>query len=261
MEAKKGWNTISRSYHEKTRISLEDVHYGPISPGESELKLLGDVKGKDILEVGCGGGQNTIVLAKWSARSVGLDISEEQIKYARKLAKNNKVNASFYVGNMEDLSMFNNGCFDIVLSSCAIGYSQNPKQVFHEVFRVLRKSGLFVFCVVHPIAYRGRKIRYGKRRMWGLGNYFDRRRRTWTWKIEGKIAKFYGYHRTLQDYFNSLVSPGFIVEKILEPEPYPLNKMTEAEREKIPYFEEGYLKDYDVWRRILNTLIFKARKP
>ena len=102
MEAKKGWNTISRSYHEKTRISLEDVHYGPISPGESELKLLGDVKGKDILEVGCGGGQNTIVLAKWSARSVGLDISEEQIKYARKLAKNNKVNASFYVGNMED---------------------------------------------------------------------------------------------------------------------------------------------------------------
>jgi len=97
--------------------------------------------------------------------------------------------------------------------------------------------------------------------MWGLGNYFDRRRRIWTWKIEGKTAKFYGYHRTLQDYFNSLVSPGFIVERILEPEPYRLDRMTATEREKVPYFEEGYLKDYDVWRRIPFTLLFKARKP
>lgn len=261
MSAKQGWNTIARGYQEKTQISLEDVHYGPISPGEIEFKLLGEVKGKDILEIGCGGGQNTIVLAKWGARSVGLDISEEQIKYAKKLAKKSKVDVSFYVGDMEDLSMFNNESFDTVLSSCAIGYSQNPKQVFLEVFRVLRKRGLFVFCVVHPIANRGRKIRYGKRSIWGIGNYFDRRRRTWTWKIKGKVAKFHGYHRTFQDYFNSLVSTGFVAERILEPEPYRLDKMTEAERKKIPYFEEGYLKEYEVWRRIPFTLLFRARKP
>lgn len=261
MSAKEGWNTIAKGYQEKTQISLEDVHYGPISPGEIEFKLLGEVKGKDILEIGCGGGQNTIVLAKWGARSVGLDISEEQIKYAKKLAKKSKVDVSFYVGDMEDLSMFNNESFDTVLSSCAIGYSQNPKQVFLEVFRVLRKRGLFVFCVVHPIANRGRKIRYGKRSIWGIGNYFDRRRRTWTWKIKGKVAKFHGYHRTFQDYFNSLVSTGFVAERILEPEPYRLDKMTEAERKKIPYFEEGYLKEYEVWRRIPFTLLFRARKP
>jgi len=261
MSAKKGWNTISEMYQEKTRISLEDMHYGPISPGESELKLLGDVKGKDILEVGCGGGQNTIVLAKWGARAVGLDISEEQIKYARRLAKDNKAKVLFYVGKMEDLSIFKDGRFDIIISSCAIGYSENPRKVFHEVFKALKRNGLFVFCVVHPVANRGRKIRCGKRRMWGMGNYFDRRRRTWTWRIRGKTAKFYGYHRTFQDWFNSLVSPGFIVERILEPEPYRLDRMTVAEREKIPYFEEGYLKDYDVWRRIPHTLLFKARKP
>ena len=258
--AKKGWNIISRDYQEKTRISLEDVHYGPISPGESELKLLGDVKEKDILEIGCGGGQNAIVLAKWGARSVGLDISEEQIKYAKILAGEHKVDVSFLVATMEDICIPSES-FDIVLSSCAVGYSEDPRKTFHEVFRVLRRSGLFVFCVVHPIAHRGRVVRYGRRRMWGVGSYFDRRRRTWTWKIEGKVAKFYGYGRTFQDYFNSLVSAGFVVEKILEPKPYPLNKMTEAERETIPYFEEGYLKEYDVWRRIPYTLLFKARKP
>jgi len=122
MSAETGWNIISRGYQEKTRISLEDVHYGPISPGESELKLLGDVREKNILEIGCGGGQNTIVLAKWGARSVGLDISEEQIKHAKALAKTNKVSVTFFMGTMEDLSMFNHESFDICLSSCAIGH-------------------------------------------------------------------------------------------------------------------------------------------
>ena len=260
MLAKKGWNTIAQSYQRKTKISLEDVHYGPISPGESELRLLGDVREKDVLEVGCGGGQNAIVLAKWGARSVGIDISKEQVRYARNLARKCQAEVHFLVNNMNELSIRSES-FDIVLSSCAVGYSENPGHVFDEVFRALRMNGLFVFCVVHPLANRGRPVKYGGRRMWGIGSYFDRRRRVWTWKIEGKAAKFYGYNRTFQDYFNALVSPGFIVERILEPEPFPLNKMTEAERGKIPYFEEGYRKDYGIWRRIPFTLLFKARKP
>lgn len=260
MLAKRGWNIISRSYQKATRISLEDVHYGPISPGESELKLLGDVKSKDVLEIGCGGGQNAIVLGKWGARSVGLDISEEQIKYARKLAKRERVKVSFHVGNMEDLSMFHDESFDIVLSSFAIGYVENLTRTFQEVFRVLRKRGLFVFCCVHPIANRGRVVRYRKRRIWGISNYFDRRRRMWNWKIEGKVAKFCGYHRTVQDYFNLLVTTGLVVEKILEPEPYPLDKMSKAERKQIPYVHEDFVKDYDLWKRIPYTILFKARK-
>ena len=106
MSAKNGWNIISRFYQAKTTISLEDVHYGPISPGESELKLLGNVKGKKILEIGCGGGQNSIVLAKWGAKPVGLDLSEVQIKHAQKLAKKEHVSVAFHVGNMEDPSAF-----------------------------------------------------------------------------------------------------------------------------------------------------------
>jgi len=83
MTAKKGWNIISKDYQASVRISLDDVHYGPMAPGEKELRLLGEVEGRDILEIGCGGGQNAIVLAKWGARSVGLDICEEQMHATR----------------------------------------------------------------------------------------------------------------------------------------------------------------------------------
>ncbi|MDH5482427.1 MAG: methyltransferase domain-containing protein [Candidatus Bathyarchaeota archaeon] len=262
MSTRKGWNLISRRYQEKTRISLEDVHYGPISPGELELKLLEDVKGKDVLEIGCGGGQNAIVLSKWGAKSVGLDISEEQIRYARKLAAKESVKVPFFVRNMEDLSEFRNVSFDIVLSSFAIGYVENLKEAFEEVFRVLRRGGLFVFADVHPLADRGRVVRRGKRRIWGISNYFDRRRHTWTWKFEdGKVAKFIGRHRTIQDFFDLLVATGFVIEKILEPEPYSLNKMSEDERKRIPYVELRFIKNFDLWKRIPFTIIFKARKP
>jgi ubiquinone/menaquinone biosynthesis C-methylase UbiE len=259
MLAKKGWNVISRNYQKKTLISLKDVHYGPISFGESELKLLGNMKGKNVLEIGCGGGQNAIVLSKWGARSVGMDISEEQIKFARKLAKKEGVKVRFYVGNMEDLSIFDSESFDIVLSSFGIGYVDNLEKTFQEVFRVLQKDGLFVFADVHPIADKGRIIRYGKRRIWGISNYFDRKRYMWRWK--GTKVKFYGRHRTIQDYFHLLKGAGFVVETILEPEPYPINNLSETERKKIPYLEEEFVKNYDLWRRIPYTIIFKVRKP
>jgi len=259
--AKKGWNIISRSYQEKTTISLEDVHYGPISPGESKLKLLGNVKGKDVLEIGCGGGQNSVVLAKWGARPVGLDISEEQIKHARKLADRERVKVSFSVGNMEDLSVFSNESFDIALSSFAIEYADDLVRTFHEVFRVLRKSGLFVFAVVHPIAFRGRVAHYGKRRVWAVTNYFDRRKRPWKWKVKEGTAKFYSRQRTIQDYFDLLVKAGFHVERIVEPKPYDIDEMSEQQRREIPYVSEYYLKYYDIWGKVPYTIIFKAKKP
>ena len=94
------------------------------------MKLLGNVKDKDVLEVGCGGGQNTIVLAKWGARSVGMDISEEQIRHAWKLARKEGVRVQFHVGNMEDLSVFKAESFDIVLSSFAIEYADDLSTTF-----------------------------------------------------------------------------------------------------------------------------------
>jgi SAM-dependent methyltransferase len=244
----------------KTRISLEDVHYGPISAGETDLKLLGNVRGKDILEIGCGGGQNAIVLSKWGARSVGLDISEKQIEYARKLAKNEGAKVRFHVGDMHDMRIFKDESFDTVLSSFGIPYAENVLAVFREVFRVLRKQGLFVFAVGHPIIGRGRPIRYGRGRRWAISNYFDRRKRVWKWKTKNGTAEFYGGQITVQDYFDMLTKARFAVERILEPEPYPLKKMTESQLARIPYSDPGYVKNYDLWRKVPFTIIFKTRK-
>lgn len=74
------------------------------------------------------------------------------------------------------------------------------------------------------------------------------------------MAEFRGRQVTIQDYFDLLVKVGFAVERILEPEPYPVEKTSKAELADIPYLEAGYLKDYDLWRKVPFTIIFKTRK-
>lgn len=94
-------------------------------------------------------------------------------------------------------------------------------------------------------------------------DYFNREKHKWTWKIGDAKAKFNTHWRTLQDYFDLLVETGYVVERILEPEPFPLDKMTLEERDKTaPYMGDGErnLKDFDIWKKIPFTIIFKARK-
>ena len=52
---------------------------------EAELHVLGDVDGRDILELGCGAAQWSIALAQAGARPVGLDLSDRQLEHARRL--------------------------------------------------------------------------------------------------------------------------------------------------------------------------------
>ena len=73
-ETKKWWEQVSEWYQKESKIPIS-IHYGPGSPNEDKLKLLGNLKGKDILEIGCGGAQCGIAMAKKGAKVTGIDIS------------------------------------------------------------------------------------------------------------------------------------------------------------------------------------------
>ena len=84
---KSGWDEMSDRYLRGAVISTDDVHYGPLIPGESDLNLLGDVQGKRVLELAYGGAQNSIALAKWEATVTAVDLSSHQLAHARYLAR------------------------------------------------------------------------------------------------------------------------------------------------------------------------------
>jgi ubiquinone/menaquinone biosynthesis C-methylase UbiE len=258
------WNTISANYQAHTRILTNDVHYGPLAPGERELGLLGEVAGRRSLEVGCGGGQNSIALAQWGTDCIGIDPSTAQLAHARKLAQVHGVEIQFVEGVAEDLSAFSEGSFDLVLSSYAFGYVTDLRRAYHETWRVLRPGGLFVFCLSHP---------WFQAVGWYLAGEADAPEikdyaawpdlEEWDWGYEdGTSVRMCGMLRTLQQIVNELIEAGFVLERLVEQHSEEVGHDEPEDMSRFPYVPEfdPSSKLHEIERKLPHTLILRARK-
>lgn len=252
------WNDLSEHYQKSVRISTDDVHYGALSYGEKQLNLIGPVNGKKVLEVGCGGGQNTIALARQGAHAVGVDPSTIQLAHALSLAKTCNTDAAFVTATAEDLPF--NTSFDVVLSSSALCYIYDIKKAFKQVHKILKKEGIFVLCMVHPYFLAVGYYLSEEPDEPEIRNYLSWPETvTWDWICTEKTVKMWGYYRTLSQIMNALIETGFTIEKIVEQGAADVALMSEKEREDIPYLYE-WGKEYAIQRKLPHTLILKLRK-
>ncbi|MFH1916970.1 MAG: class I SAM-dependent methyltransferase [Nanoarchaeota archaeon] len=111
------------------------------------IKMVGDVTGKVILDMGCGFGDHAGKL-KGYKRLIGFDISKAMVDFAN---RQNIPNATFYAGDMRKKLRHQDNSFDVVYSGLAIHYLNNVNPLFKEVNRVLKKGGIFCFSTGHPI--------------------------------------------------------------------------------------------------------------
>jgi len=261
---RRSWDTIAAQYQVSTRISTDDVHYGSLTPGERELGLLGDVTGKRVIEIGCGGGQNAIALAKWGATCVGVDLSPAQIAHARRLALENGVDVQFVESMAEDLSGFPDGHFDITLSSYAFDYVTDLRRAYDEAWRVLKPGGLFVFCLSHPwfqavgwhLSGDPDEPEVGDYAAWPAVQEWD-----WTYE-DGTTARMRGHLRTLAQIVNELIEAGFVLERLVEQNIEDVAKASPEELSRFPYVSkfDPASQEYQIMRRLPHTLIIRARK-
>jgi ubiquinone/menaquinone biosynthesis C-methylase UbiE len=258
------WNKLSEHYQAAQIISLENVHYNPYGPGESELGIIGDVKGLDILEVGCGGGQNSIVLAKWGAKSViGLDQSERQLEYARRLAESVDIDVQFIKSDMEAMSILEGSSLDLIVSMHAMNYASDIQKVFNECSRLLRPGGRLVTCMTHPIwLVFGEAMELND--LSKIVNYFKDEREVWDWVgYDGEsIATFESTGWRLSQIINGLIAAGFSIEGISEPKGYTREEIETVPPEAMPYREskDPYYPFVDTNQIFPNSIIVSAKK-
>lgn len=131
---------------------------------ESRLRLLGRVRGRDVLELGCGAARWSIALAQDGARVVGLDVARSQLAKARALVRHHASPVRLVRANAE-LIPFSDASFDLVLSDWGAMTFCDPHRTVPEVARVLRAGGELVFATLTPfraIAHDRRRDRIGR---------------------------------------------------------------------------------------------------
>jgi ubiquinone/menaquinone biosynthesis C-methylase UbiE len=107
------------------------------------LELLGDVRGRRVLDVGCGDGELAVHLAQRGARVTGVDASADMIRAAQVRASAAAVHADFIVGAVEALPLRADG-FDRVVAVTILCFVADPIAAFAEIHRVLRPGGRLV---------------------------------------------------------------------------------------------------------------------
>lgn len=108
------------------------------------LSRLGDVRGKYLLDLGCGAGENSVYFASRGARCVAGDYSPGMVDVALKLAEVNQVDVEGRVINAMAID-FPDNTFDIVYASNLLHHIPNPKLALREMHRVLKPGGFACF--------------------------------------------------------------------------------------------------------------------
>src|SRR5215472_5930319 len=175
------WEASSDSYEERHAQVLSGekaMAWGLWRIPEEELQVLGDVAGKDILELGCGAARWSIALAQCGARPVGLDFSSQQLKHARRLMEEAGVDFPLIEASAEDVQL-PNASFDIVFCDWGAMTFCDPQKTVPEAARLLRPGGLFAFATATPIQFLCQDVKTDTLTDRLVNDYFGMQRLEW----------------------------------------------------------------------------------
>ncbi len=184
-----GYSKISETY-EGTPKSPETAF---MTEGKKLFKMLGCVKGKKILDVGCGTGRYSIPLAKKGAEVHGIDISEGMLEVAKRKSKG--LNIKYQLADMRNIP-YKDETFDKVVSSLAIDHVKNYKKAILEILRVTKKGGRIAISTIHPESLQ---VLEGKNKMTKFGTKFKA-----FFESEGGRVNVISYARTKKQWKDAL---------------------------------------------------------
>jgi SAM-dependent methyltransferase len=242
------WDADADGYQAEHGGFLGEVDFVWCPEGlrEADVRLLGDVAGRRILEVGCGAAASARWLAIEGAEVVATDLSGGMLRHAREGADRSGVHVPLV--QCDALSLpFSDGAFDMVYTAFgAVPFVDDPARLMREVFRVLRPGGRWVFSVTHPMRWIFLDDP-GEGGLVAVHSYFDRT--PYVEYGEDGLATYVEHHRTLGDRIRDLVAAGFTLTDLIEPE-----------------WPEGHERTWGQWsplrgRIFPGTAIFVAEKP
>jgi len=222
--SREGWEELSDWYDQKQGETGDLWHRTLIDP--ALLRIIGDCRGKDVLDLGCGNGYLSRRFARRGARVIAVDMSPSMIKNAK--ARDTGSDVRYLCSDADRLKGVPSAKFDVVFANMSLMDMKDAEGALGEAARVLKKGGRFVASISHPCfdvmsnsgwvaekvmgrpplifrKVRGYRSQFSKRIPWNTGG--------------GSKGYTVGYHRPLSWYARVLHSKGLAITALEEPEP------------------------------------------
>src|SRR5215510_5439230 len=229
-QAGRYWNESAESWARLARAGY-DVYRDHLNT-PAFFDMLPDVSGLKGLDIGCGEGYNTRLLAGRGAHMTAIDIAEVFIRHAQKSERDQRLGIEYRVASAVALP-FADKTFDFAAAFMSLMDVPETAPALREAWRVLKPGGFLQFSITHPCfdtAHR-RNLRDADRRTYAIevGDYFHH--------PEGEIDEWLftaappalkqgmrrftipRFRRTLSTWLNLLIDAGFHLERVEEPTP------------------------------------------
>ncbi len=139
------WNSLAADYVESGRRAWSaEPQWGMFHVPDAEVRILPDVDGLDVIELGCGTAYVSAWLARRGARVVGIDRSEAQLATARALQDEHELHFPLILGNAEEVPLAD-ASFDLAISEYGAAIWCDPYAWIPEAARLLRPGGQLIF--------------------------------------------------------------------------------------------------------------------
>lgn len=205
------WDVSTPRKMEIGSYQLKSFREGKSTLFDHEHEELEDVAGKTLLHLQCNNGLDTLSLAREGANAVGIDISKESLQYARDLATEAEIDATFVQCNVYNVPEVLDREFDVIYTSRGVLVWLPDLVDWADVIaRSLADDGIFYLFDGHPVA----DVLDDNLEM--DGSYFDAHPRRYNETEFGADQEHYRTQHTLGDVVTALVSAGLQIEFVHE---------------------------------------------
>lgn len=217
------WTTMARGGFDIFRNHLNTPAF---------MDMLPDVGGMKGLDIGCGEGYNTRLVAGRGAHMTGIDLSETFIEFAKDTQSASGTPIEYFPASATALP-FADQNFDFAIATMSMMDIPDTDLAIREAYRVVRPGGFFQFSICHPcfqtLKYEWKSDPQGNIDGLICGDYFQNGAEKileWTFssapeEVKNQFEHFVipTYFKTLSDWVNTLIATGFAIEHLAEPRP------------------------------------------
>jgi 2-polyprenyl-3-methyl-5-hydroxy-6-metoxy-1,4-benzoquinol methylase len=170
--------------------------------------LLGDVRGKTILDAGCGQGYLSRLLARKGAILTGIEPAESLFQYAFRKEQAERLGITYIQADLSSLDAFQ-GTFDYVVANMVFMDIPDYQAAIHNCIASLKSSGKLIFSILHP-CFEESGSEWLKKGYVEVREYFQER------ALKQNVSHF--FHRPLSTYINLIIQEGCNFRSMIEPQ-------------------------------------------